>query len=202
MTSITGNTYDNDNKLIAKDHEMFRDHNIKIPHFIFHLSNEADLVYRNYFEEQKKLTNKLDSGIDCLFPKDIEIPGNATFLVSLGIKVECNIIDLVDENLSYNRRPYIIAPRSSIYKTPLQLANSIGIIDAGYRGTLKAAFRNLSSEPYTIKKGQRLVQLCLPDLDYNYVFSFTNEENNLISLVNNLNSLTDRGERGLGSSGI
>lgn len=34
-----------------------------------------------------------------------------------------------------------IAPRSSIYKTDLTLANSIGVIDNDYRGTLKFMFR-------------------------------------------------------------
>ena len=35
-------------------------------------------------------------------------------------------------------------PRSSIYKTPLRLANNTGIIDSGYRGNLMGAFDNIS----------------------------------------------------------
>ena len=34
---------------------------------------------------------------------------------------------------------YYLYPRSSISKTPLILANSVGIIDSGYRGNIKAA---------------------------------------------------------------
>ena len=34
------------------------------------------------------------------------------------------------------------------------MANSVGIIDAGYRGTIMAAVDNISDEDYTIKVGQ------------------------------------------------
>ena len=34
--------------------------------------------------------------------------------------------------------PCLMLPRSSIYKTPFRLANSIGLIDAGYRGECQA----------------------------------------------------------------
>ena len=36
---------------------------------------------------------------------------------------------------------YYLYPRSSVStKTPLRLANSVGIIDSGYRGNIKAVF--------------------------------------------------------------
>ena len=34
--------------------------------------------------------------------------------------------------------PSLILPRSSIYKTPYRLSNSIGLIDAGYRGEIQS----------------------------------------------------------------
>ena len=39
---------------------------------------------------------------------------------------------------------YYSYPRSSISKTPLLLANNVGIIDSGYRGNIKVAFDNYS----------------------------------------------------------
>ena len=39
---------------------------------------------------------------------------------------------------------YYLVPRSSISNTPFIMANSIGIIDAGYRGFIKAKIRNCS----------------------------------------------------------
>ena len=68
------------------------------------------------------------------------------------------------------------------------MANSVGIIDAGYRGDIMVALDNLSNEDYSINKGDRLFQICSPTLD-----PITFE------LVNSL-SQTDRGEGGFGST--
>ena len=65
---------------------------------------------------------------------------------------------------------YYMYPRSSTgTKTPLRLANSVGIIDSGYRGNIIAAFNNINHEndsPYEIEKYQRLVQICPPDISH------------------------------------
>ena len=60
-------------------------------------------------------------------------------------------------------RAYWLLPRSSISKTPLRMKNSVGLIDAGYRGELLAAVDSRTSE-YTCSKGTRLFQLSSPDL--------------------------------------
>jgi dUTPase len=52
--------------------------------------------------------------------------------------------------------PYFIFPRSSIWKKPLRLANSTGIIDSGYRGEIGVALDNIRDEPFVIEKGWRL----------------------------------------------
>ena len=85
---------------------------------------------------------------------------------------------------------YYLYPRSSIYKTPLRLSNSVGIIDAGYRGNIMACVDNHGSEDYTIKKGTRLFQICSPDLK------------ELKFKLSNTLSETSRGEGGFGSTGI
>ena len=75
-------------------------------------------------------------------------------------------------------------------RTPLRLSNSVGIIDAGYRGTLKAILDNIDlEEPYVVEKGTRLLQLCSPIMD-----EITYE------VVNALSN-TSRGTGGLGSTG-
>ena len=38
---------------------------------------------------------------------------------------------------------FLLLPRSSISKTPLRLSNSVGLIDAGYRGELQAPVDNI-----------------------------------------------------------
>ena len=64
--------------------------------------------------------------------------------------------------------PFYLYPRSSLSKTRLRLANSVGIIDAGYRGHLIAALDVLpaqTADVHTIAlQRQRLVQVCAPDL--------------------------------------
>jgi dUTP pyrophosphatase len=59
---------------------------------------------------------------------------------------------------------YYLYPRSSISKTPLRLANSVGIIDNSYRGHIMAKVDNISDAPYTVRRGERLFQLCHPSL--------------------------------------
>lgn len=97
-----------------------------------------------------------DSGVDLYAMENTVIKPFETkaTLVDLGVACTSN-----DQNSGL-----ALYPRSSISKTPLMMANHVGVIDASYRGNVKAAFRNLSNEPYEIQEGQRLVQICLPSL--------------------------------------
>lgn len=52
----------------------------------------------------------------------------------------------------------MLAPRSSMSKTPLVIPNSFGVIDADYRGEIKGIFKNTSDDAYLIQKGDRLLQ--------------------------------------------
>jgi dUTP pyrophosphatase len=57
-------------------------------------------------------------------------------------------------------RAYWMLPRSSISRSPLRLANSVGLIDAGYRGPIMAAVDGV----YNVADNERLFQLASPDL--------------------------------------
>ena len=90
---------------------------------------------------------------------------------------------------------YYVYPRSSISKTPLMLANHVGIIDSGYRGNLIAALRKLPTDQkstYTVEKHTRLFQICHSSLCPVFVVLVPESE---------LNS-SERGEGGFGSTGI
>lgn len=63
-----------------------------------------------------------------------------------------------------SHRAYWLAPRSSISKTHWTLANSLGLIDATYRGVLKAAFKGFHYRGGPPDMHQRLVQVAPPDL--------------------------------------
>ena len=51
----------------------------------------------------------------------------------------------------------LVFPRSSVSNTDLVMANSVGVIDAGYRGELKLRFRKNGSDDYRI--GDRVGQI-------------------------------------------
>lgn len=125
--------------------------------------------------------NEGDSGLDLFVTEDATIPAQTTVFIDLMIS--CEMIQN-GKNISY-----YLYPRSSMSKTPLRLANSVGIIDAGYRGNIKAAVDNISSEDYNIKKGDRLFQICHPTLS-TFTFEISDEL-----------STTQRGTGGFGSTG-
>lgn len=52
-------------------------------------------------------------------------------------------------------------PRSSVYKTGMVLANGVGVIDAGYRGEIKAMFWRVKKDWSPYMDGDRACQLIL-----------------------------------------
>ena len=164
------------------------------------INNELNELYT-----KDKLVKHLgDSGIDLYVPEEIQIKLGETVFVDLGIQCEVRLYN--DENFEYKNLSYYLYPRSSISKTPLRLANCVGIIDAGYRGNIKAATTYVPTQndlkrilevnsidcypPYKIEKGTRLFQICSNDL------SPFDE----IHVTDSLSD-TSRGEGGFGSTG-
>ena len=94
-----------------------------------------------------------DSGFDIpLIPMTLNLIEQVTFNFNIHIAAT---------DMEENPLPCILLPRSSISSTPFRLANSIGLIDAGYRGELKAkADIMYVVEDYQIKEKTRLFQLC------------------------------------------
>lgn len=127
-----------------------------------------------------------DAGLDLFSPEDITIYPGETKFIDLGISCQ---MKTDTKNVSY----YMYA-RSSISKTPLILANSVGIIDSAYTGSIISAFRNIGTEKYTIKKGDRLVQICAPNLG-EFKFELVDDLTPFIS------SKSNRGTGGFGSTG-
>lgn len=108
---------------------------------------------------------RVNAGIDVPCPCDIVIPpvsecGRAV-KVGMGVRAVCLRAipggPLVGE-------AFAMHPRSSIAKTTLVLANSMGLFDVDYRGEVIAAFHNLGSAPVKIAAGTCLVQLAAGDL--------------------------------------
>ena len=126
-----------------------------------------------------------DAGLDLYVLEDITIEPGETKAIKLGIACEPE-----------DGRAYFLMPRSSISKTPLRLANSVGIIDSGYRGNLGAKFDvNTQQSGWESEEYHRLLQICSGTLKPFRVI--------IVDSVEQLNKYgdTERGEGGFGSTG-
>ena len=125
-----------------------------------------------------------NAGVDIHCVEDVVIkPGEMVFL-KLGIRGR--LVDSADGSAQH----YYLYPRSSISKKGLMMANSVGIIDRGYRGELMGAVRNVSTEDVTVTRGERLFQIVAPNMGH-------------IAEAVRWTALDDtvRGEGGFGSTG-
>jgi dUTP pyrophosphatase len=127
-----------------------------------------------------------NSGFDLFVPETVDFLSNdyKSVMVNFQVKMEMRYQNHFCGYYSY--------PRSSISKTPLMLANHVGIIDSGYRGYLMGAFRCLSSG-FSLEKHTRILQICHPSLCKVHVI-MVESEHDLSSSV--------RGEAGFGSTGL
>jgi dUTP pyrophosphatase len=137
-----------------------------------------------------------NSGFDLLVPNDVNFH-NAFETVFINHSVKGEMIYYDSDLNTWEPSAYQLLPRSSISKTPLMMANHIGIIDSCYRGDLIAAVRYLplttnNLPDYKVESKTRLFQICHPSLCPIYVH------------VVNQNELTEttRGEGGFGSTGV
>jgi dUTP pyrophosphatase len=104
-----------------------------------------------------------DAGVDLFVVEDCVVPPRAMAMAfKLDFNIRCSALSNV--NKKYVPSGFLLAPRSSISKTPLRMSNSVGIIDSGYRGNIMAMVDNISDEPYSIKKGDRLFQIVDPQM--------------------------------------
>lgn len=153
--------------------------------------------YRVSIEKHNKkfLEDKYcDAGFDLFVPEE-KLLLCKIVCIDYGIKCEAvmdNQITLTDDSGEHITYPtgFYMYPRSSIYKTPLRMCNSVGIIDAGYRGNLKSCFDVMCNDK--IEKFDRISQICAPGLNPIYV-ELVDKEEEL--------SITSRGSGGFGSTG-
>jgi len=156
--------------------------NIKIDN-----TDQIQYDYLKTLYEEHTHYHEGDSGLDLYCPEEITVQPGETVKINFGLSYSA-----LSNNPSINNNNEYISsflwPRSSIVKTPLRMANSIGLIDSGYRGNIIAVVDNIKTEPFTIEKGSRLFQIVSPRAD-----PITFE------IVNVLNE-TSRGSGGFGST--
>lgn len=121
-----------------------------------------------------------DAGMDLVATEIVE---NTTFQKTYGTGLAMQI-------------PYgyvgLVFPRSSIRKYNLELSNSVGVIDSGYRGEIRVVFNKTIhgfSDDFTYNIGDRIAQIIIiPYPKVNFV------------LTEELSD-TERGSGGFGSTG-
>ena len=122
-----------------------------------------------------------DAGMDLIATSIIsETPSQITYGLGIALEIPEGFVGLV-------------FPRSSIRKTRLQLSNSVGVIDSGYRGELQATFNKITTtienQKNDYKVGDRVCQIMIipyPQIQF--------EETDDLSD-------TERGKGGFGSTG-
>lgn len=110
-------------------------------------------------------------------PNKIVLPPRTTRAIPTGLRI---------------RAPggAIVLSRSGLAKNSIWVANAPGLIDPDYRGELVVLLYNGGFESYFLQHEDRIAQLCIPSLSR---FS--------IKEVEKIEEDTERGARGLGSSG-
>ena len=158
-----------------------------------------DMYYNAAHNHNTKLSNNephIDAGFDLFAPgnerEDLLLFEHGK-INKLDLNVCCAARMFTCSGKKFNTG-YYMYPRSSLSKTQLRLANSTGIIDAGYRGHLMGMFDvNSSTLDYIGKKYERYLQICAPGLVPIIV--------EMVGSKEELGEETARGSGGFGSTG-
>ena len=151
-------------------------------------------------EYYKNMTVSEDSGIDLLVPQDGMVSLFNTYTIDHLIQTQMSKVDTKTGEV----QPvgYWLLPRSSISKTNLRMANSVGLIDSGYRGNIMAKIDmkpkfiiethkvTVADFKEEVKQYTRLFQIAAPDLT----------PISKITIVSTMDQ-TERGSGGFGSTG-
>ena len=169
-----------DNELLNLYAEFSKKHNAVVERYL-----HGELVH-------------VDAGIDLFCPAKLIVEGKHVGKVNHLVKTAMEFIE------SSGAMPvgYYLYPRSSTAtKTPLRLANSVGIIDSGYRGEIMAVVDNINAANMDTKASivqymspmTRMFQICSPTLEP-FMVQIVNSEEKL--------GVTERGSGGFGSTRV
>jgi dUTP pyrophosphatase len=95
-----------------------------------------------------------DAGADLFSYENLEIYPGEQKLVDTGIAVK---IPQGFAGFVYNR--------SSQGKKGITIPHSVGVIDSGYRDTIKVLLKNIGDDPYKIAAGDRIAQLVIQKVE-------------------------------------
>lgn len=134
-----------------------------------------------------------NAGVDLYCVKTQAVTNHTATLLDLGVKAR---MIRGGPSIKTEHCHFWLAPRSSIWKSGVRQANSLGVIDRSYRGVLMGAVLSNTmssiSDPVGIQAGTRLFQVLAPDMGY--------ISRVILKPLEELDE-TSRGEGGFGSTG-
>ena len=141
------------------------------PKIVFHLEDKNAVIPFK--------ASKYSAGYDLYCVQDFTIPPESRLLVETGVIMEIPV--------GYYGR---IAPRSGLaFKNGIHVL--AGVVDADYRNSVKVILHNLDKEnPLVVEKHERIAQIIITKYCYN-----------VVEVVSNELTHTERGKNGFGSSG-
>ena len=140
--------------------------------------------YRETDNPLPEYQNRGDAGMDIRSNEDTTIRAYGWAVIATGLYV---IIPFGYEGQMRSRSG--LAANKGI-----QVLNSPGTIDSGYRDELKVILMNHGQWAYEVKKGDRIAQLVIAPIVTPWIVETSKHPNSDISI-------SDRGEGGLGSTG-
>jgi dUTP pyrophosphatase len=133
-----------------------------------------------------------DAGFDLFTPFETDCLDRGVTKINFLVKCSARIV--CENSKTYNTG-FFMMPRSSLSGTPLRLANSIGVIDSGYRGNLIGKFDCAigNDDIFNVKQYDKLLQIIAPGMVPIYV--------TIVNSTDELGDNTERGSGGFGSTG-
>lgn len=119
-----------------------------------------------------------DAGWDLRATTDTHLPVEGSAVVGTGVKV----------NIPHGHVGLVFARSSMGFKYNVTLANSVGVIDAGFTGEIKVKLANHGHQAIAFDRGDRVAQLVIVPLSR-------------VNMVPGDMPTTERGTGGFGSSG-
>jgi dUTP pyrophosphatase len=114
-----------------------------------------------------------DAGMDMIAVEGFSTKDHITYRTGLAMEIPENHVGL-------------LLPRSSVYKKSQMLANSVGVIDSGYRGEIMFKFTRSDSQYSVGDRVGQIIILPYPQIEFEEVKEL---------------SATNRGTGGFGSTG-
>jgi len=130
-----------------------------------------------------------DAGFDLFTPFETQCMGGVVTKINFSVK--CSARMICENGKTYNTG-FFMMPRSSLSGTPLRLANSVGVIDSGYRGNLIGKFDCLGVD-HVVQQYDKLLQIVAPGMVPIYA--------TIVNSTDELGGVTERGSGGFGSTG-